>query len=218
MIESATLQFLKTLAENNNREWFLANKHLHDAAKLNVIELASAIIREFSKTDAGISVDTHPKNCVLRIYRDVRFSKNKTPYKNNFGISIPTNKHNGIGYYIHVQPGSSFIGGGYWMPQPQHLKAIRQEIDYNSAALKNIIDEPDFKKAFGEFRLQEQIKTTPRNYDPSHPDIDLLKLKSFAAVHAIQDQQLLKPDILMDLLPYLTKVCPLNVFLNNAIA
>ncbi|MGV8880073.1 MAG: DUF2461 domain-containing protein [Sphingobacteriaceae bacterium] len=218
MIESATLQFLKDLAANNNREWFLANKHRHDVAKANVVDFAAAVIVELSKMDSRIVADVNPKSCVLRIYRDVRFSKNKTPYKNNFGINISGTVNSNIGYYIHIQPGNSFAGGGYWMPDGQHLKAIRQEIDYNGEILKNIIDQPDFKKTFGEFRLQEQLKTTPRDYKAEHADIDLLKLKSFASIQPFKDEQLMKPNLITDVISCLRKVYPLNAFLNNAIA
>lgn len=218
MIESATLQFLEDLAANNNRDWFLANKERHDTARANVIDFAGAVILELSKLDSLISADVNPKNSVLRIYRDVRFSKNKTPYKNNFGINISGKNNTGIGYYIHIQPGNSFAGGGYWMPEAKHLKAIRQEIDYNSEVVKKIIDQPDFKKTFGEFRLQEQLKTTPRDYKAEHVDIDLLKLKSFAAIQSINDEQLLKPEATSNVVSCLARVYPLNIFLNNAIA
>lgn len=218
MIELATMQFLEDLAANNNREWFLANKQRHDVARANVIDFAAAVTLELSKTDSSIAVDVNPKSSVLRIYRDVRFSKNKTPYKNNFGINISGSVNSNIGYYIHVQPGNSFTGGGYWMPEAQHLKAIRQEIDYNGEVLKNIIDQPDFKKTFGEFRLQEQLKTTPRDYNAEHADIDLLKLRSFAAIQAFKDKQLMKPNVISNVVSCLLKVYPLNIFLNNAIA
>src|ERR1700744_1665801 len=144
MINRQTLDFLKDLVKNNNREWFQANKERHDAARENVIAFARDLIAELHKTDPEIDTALDPKKCVLRIYRDIRFSLNKTPYKNNFGISIPTMglKNGGVEYYLHLTPGASFIAGGYWMPEAEHLKAIRQEIDYNGHDLKNIIDAP----------------------------------------------------------------------------
>ena len=143
MIESQTLDFLKELVENNNREWFQANKERYDKARANVIELATNVITKLHKVDPSVSADLDPKKCVMRIYRDIRFSKNKIPYKNNFGVSLPTSgsKLGGVEYYLHIQPGKSFIAGGYWMPETEHLKAIRQEIDYNANDLKKIIDD-----------------------------------------------------------------------------
>jgi uncharacterized protein (TIGR02453 family) len=150
MINPQTLDFLKELIKNNNREWFQANKTAYDKARENVIEFATELIGLLHKIDPGIDEALDPKKSVMRIYRDIRFSKNKTPYKNNFGISIPTSglKNGGVEYYLHLTPGASFIAGGYWMPENEHLKKIRQEIDYNGKDLIAIIDNPEFVKLF----------------------------------------------------------------------
>ena len=220
MIESQTLDFLKELVENNNREWFQANKGRYDKARENVIDLAAAVIAKLHKVDPTISADLDPKKCVMRIYRDIRFSKNKTPYKNNFGISLPTqgSKLGGVEYYLQIQPGKSFIAGGYWMPEAEHLKAIRQEIDYNAADLKKIIDDNEFINLFGEFRKQDQLKTTPKGYDADNENIDLLRLKSFIVVHQLKDKEVTgtkAADVIVDMC---SRIYPLNVFLKNAIA
>ena len=130
----------------------------------------------------------------MRIYRDIRFRKDKTPYKNNFGVSIPAKglRLGGAEYYLQIAPGNSFIAGGYWMPEAAHLKAIRQEIDYNAHELKNIVDDAAFKKLFGEFRKQDALKTVPREYGADNENIDLLKLKSFVAFHQFKDEELMK--------------------------
>ena len=156
----------------------------------------------------------------MRIYRDIRFSKNKTPYKNNFGVSLPTSssKAGGVEYYFQVQPGRTFIGGGYWMPEGEHLKKIRQEIDYNGSELKKIIDDVEFKKLFGDFRGQEQLKNAPREYEPDNENIDLLKLKSFIGWHMMKDKDVTKPDAVEYLVSVCSKLYPLNVFLRNALA
>jgi uncharacterized protein (TIGR02453 family) len=156
---------------------------------------------------------------VMRIYRDVRSSTDKAPYKTNFGIGrfTPGNPDS-AGYYVHIQPGQSFAGGGSWMPQADKLKAIRQEIDYNGAQLKAIIDAPGFVELFGDFRLQDQLKTTPKGYDANHPDIALLKLKSFVAMQPLTDDDLLRPDAAQKVAHALAHIYPLNEFLNNAIA
>src|ERR1700761_6962308 len=191
MINRETLDFLKDLSQNNNREWFTANKARHDKARENMISFAGKLIALLHKTDPEIDTELDPKKCVMRIYRDIRFSPNKTPYKNNFGMSIPTRglRNGGAEYYLHITPGGSFIAGGYWMPEGDHLKAIRQEIDYNGNELKEIIDNPEFVKLFGDFRKQEQLKTIPQGYSADNEHIDLLKLKSFIAVHYLTDAE-----------------------------
>lgn len=219
MIESQTLDFLKELVENNNREWFQANKESYDKARENVIQLAAAVIGKLHKVDPTVSADLDPKKCVMRIYRDIRFSKNKTPYKNNFGISLPTlgSKLGGVEYYLQIQPGKSFIAGGYWMPEAEHLKAIRQEIDYNAADLKKVIDDKDFVSLFGEFRKQDQLKTTPKGYDADNENIDLLRLKSFIAVHQLKDKEITSAKAADEIVDMCSRIYPLNVFLKNAI-
>ncbi len=219
MIKQDTFDFLAELADNNNREWFMDNKVRHDAARQNVIDVAAELIQQIHKVDSAVSPDLDPKKCVLRIYRDIRFSKNKTPYKNNFGISLPTTgvKAGGAEYYFQVQPGKSFIAGGYWMPEAPHLKAIRQEIDYNGNDLKNIIDDAEFIKLFGDFREQEKLKTLPKGYTEDNEHIDLLKLKSFIVWHQLKDKELTKPGIISKIAGVCEKIQPLNVFLRNAI-
>jgi len=220
MINPATLDFLKELAANNNREWFQANKTAHDKARENVIEFCGELIALLRKTDPAINEALDPKKCVMRIYRDIRFSKNKTPYKNNFGISIPLSglRNGGVEYYLHLTPGKSFIAGGYWMPEADHLKSIRQEIDYNAHDLKGIIDDAEFIKLFGEFRKQEQLKTVPKGYDAANENIELLKLKSFIVAHDLKDKELVAADAVQNIASVCNKLHPLTVFLKNAIA
>jgi uncharacterized protein (TIGR02453 family) len=219
-INPETFDFLKNLAANNNREWFQDNKNAHDKARENVIEFAGELIRELSLVDPNIDARMDPKKCVMRIYRDIRFSLDKTPYKNNFGIGKLTSGKNvmHIGYYMHIQPEASFIAGGWWQPESDHLKAIRQEIDYNAVGLKSIIDSDEFKKLFGDFRKQEQLKTIPRDYKPDNENIELLKLKNYVAAHNLTDQELAKDGVVKNIAGICSKIYPLNVFLNNAIA
>jgi uncharacterized protein (TIGR02453 family) len=219
-INPETFDFLRNLAGNNNREWFMAHKAEHDKAKENVIEFTGELIKELSKVDPTLDVGLDPKKCVLRIYRDVRFSLDKTPYKNNFGIGKLTSGKNvmHIGYYMHVQPGASFIAGGSWMPEADQLKLIRQEIDYNPDSLKKIVDDSGFKKLFGEFRKQEQLKTVPREYSADNENIELLKLKSFLAAHDLTDKDLSKEGVVKDIAAICSKIYPLNVFLKNAVS
>ena len=220
MIQRHTFDFLRELVENNNREWFQANKERYEAARENVIEFTVELLKLLHKTDPSIDDALDAKKCVMRIYRDIRFSKNKTPYKNNFGVSIPTKgiKAGRAEYYLQISPGNSFIAGGYWMPETAHLKAIRQEIDYNANDLKKIIDDAEFIKLFGEFRKQEQLKSVPREYNPENENIDLLKLKSFVAFHQLKEEELSAKDAVSKVAAICSKIYPLNVFLNNALA
>jgi uncharacterized protein (TIGR02453 family) len=219
-IDQETLNFLKNLADNNNREWFLANKATYEKARENVVEFAGDLIKQLHVADPEVDAGLDPKKCVMRIYRDIRFRKDKTPYKNNFGISIPTlsSRGGGVEYYFQLQPGNSMIAGGYWMPENEHLKAIRQEIDYNARDLRKIIDDAEFVKLFGDFKKQEQLKTVPREYSADNENIDLLKLKSFIVLHRIKDAELLKPGITNYIATVCGKIYPLNVFLRNALA
>jgi len=214
MIYQESLDFLTDLKENNNREWFLVNKERYDKARENVIEFTGNLLAIMHKTGAGVDEALDAKKCVMRIYRDIRFSKNKTPYKNNFGISMPTMglKGGGVEFYLQIQPGNSFIGGGYWMPEAPHLKSIRQEIDYNATELKNIIDDKEFIKLFGDFRKQEQLKSVPREYSADNENIDLLKLKSFVAWHKITDKEITGKDAVELVADMCSRIYPLNVF------
>jgi len=220
MINRQTLDFLKELIDNNNREWFQANKPRYDQARENMIGFTGELIKLLHKTDPEIDSDLDPKKCVMRIYRDIRFSLNKTPYKNNFGVSVPTRglKNGGAEYYLHITPGGSFIAGGYWMPEGDHLKAIRQEIDYNGSELKKVIDEPEFVKLFGDFRNQEKLKTLPQGYTADNEHIDLLKLKSFIVMHYLTDDEVCSEEGLQQIASLCNKIHPINVFLKNALA
>lgn len=199
----------------------MAHKADHDRAKENVTEFAGELIRELSKIDPSLDAGIDPKKAVLRIYRDVRFSPDKTPYKNNFGIGRMTSGKNvmHIGYYMQIQPGGSFIAGGSWMPEADQLKKVRQEIDYNAAALKKVIDAPAYKKLFGEFRNQEErLKTVPQGYSAENENIDLLKLKSFVAERNFSDADLQKEGVVQKIAAVCEAIYPLNVFLKNAVS
>jgi len=220
MIRQSSFDFLKELVENNNREWFMANKERYESARENVIDFTAEWLKQMHQVDASIDESLDAKKCVMRIYRDIRFSKDKTPYKNNFGISIPTKglKLGRAEYYLQISPNNSFIAGGYWMPGPDHLKAIRQEIDYNADDLKKIIDESEFVSLFGDFRKQEQLKSVPREYGPHNENADLLKLKSFVAFRKLEDKELMRRNAVAEVTGICAKIHPLNVFLNQALS
>ncbi|PWS27474.1 TIGR02453 family protein [Pedobacter yonginense] len=217
MLKKETLNFIKEVAENNNREWFAENKSRYEEAKTDVLALVASIIPELAKVDPALSAEADPKKSLMRIYRDVRFSKNKDPYKTNFGIWFSTKKgSNEPGYYLHIQPGSSFLAGGYWMPEAPHLKLIRQEIDYNVEDFKEIINNKDFKDNF-KLGVGNSLKNAPKGYDPTDPNIEFLKLKSFEATMALSDAEFFKPNLINKLISSFQTVQPLVVFLRNAI-
>jgi len=220
MIEQKTLDYIADLKANNDREWFLKNKDAYTAAQDNIIAFTGELLKELSKVDPYISADTDPKKCVMRIYRDIRFSKDKTPYKHWFGIHKLSQGKYALenGYYLHIEPGHTFIAGGCWWPQGDQLKAIRQEIDYNADDLKAIIDAPKFKELFGDFRAQEQLKTIPNGYEADNENIDLIKLKSFVASHKLTDAELKQKDVAVRIATIFKEIQPLLVFLQNAIA
>ncbi|QKJ31159.1 DUF2461 domain-containing protein [Mucilaginibacter mali] len=219
MITQQTLDFITEIKENNNREWFLDNKDKYQLAYDNIVQFTGDVLKELSKIDPLVDAHTDPKKCIMRIYRDIRFSKDKTPYKHWIGIhKLSQGRYAaGIGYYMHIEPGNSFVGGGYWMPEGEHVKMIRQEIDYNATDFKAIVDKSSFKKTFGEFRDQEQLKTIPNGYDADNENISLLKLKSFAAVHQLKDAELKKIDIAKNVAGVFKELYPLLGFLQNAL-
>ncbi|MEO1053288.1 MAG: DUF2461 domain-containing protein [Bacteroidota bacterium] len=193
-IDVSTLAFLKTLRDNNHKKWFDENKPTYQTAHQNVISFADALIAEMNKND---QIETPSgKKSLLRIYRDVRFSKDKTPYKINFsgGLRRATKQLRG-GYYFHIQPEGSFIAGGFWAPSTQDLKHIREQIAQDDEHLRGVISDNKFKKYFGELR-GEQVKTAPKGFSKEHPAIDLLRYKSFILKHDFTDDEVMNKDFL----------------------
>lgn len=218
MLQKETLNFIKAVASNNNRDWFAENKHLYEQAKADVLSLATALIPKLAQIDPLISEETDPKKCLMRIYRDVRFSKNKDPYKTNFGLwfSAKGKGGNEPGYYLNIAPNASFLAGGYWMPDANHLKLIRQEIDYNAAGFLEIINNPDFKKNFS-LNGNSALKKAPKGYSPDDPNIALLKLKSFEVSMKLEDEDFFKANLVDKLISSYQKIQPLVAFLREAI-
>ena len=219
MIKAETLTFIKDVAEHNDREWFALNKDRYDESRADVLDFIDELIPLLASTDPSFSIDTPAKKCLMRIYRDVRFSKNKDPYKNNYGISFNA-KSNGIpnpDYYLHIQPGKSFFGVGFWMPEAPILKKIREEIDYNTSEFLAIINADGFKKLFS-LSKEDTLKNAPKGYEIDHPQIDLLKLKSFIAIYPINDKELLGKGIADKLKMAFENIYPFVLFLRNAVA
>ncbi|NRF38797.1 DUF2461 domain-containing protein [Pedobacter foliorum] len=219
MIKPETLVFITDVAQNNNREWFAENKNRYETAKADVLAFIDQLIPKLAAIDPEFSIDTPAKKCLLRIYRDVRFSKNKDPYKNNFGISfnIKGSDIHGPGYYLHIQPGECFLGAGFWMPEASVLKSVREEIDYNTSEFLSIIEAKSFKNIFS-LSEEDKLKKAPKGYETDHPQIELLKLKSFIAICPLKDDEFLKPEIVDKLKTAFESVYPFILFLRNAVA
>ena len=221
MLQTSTLQFLKQLAKNNNKEWFNANRKKYEAAKADHIELVQKIIDEFSKIDTTISSLT-AKDCLFRINRDIRFSKDKSPYKTNLGAYINANgkKSMNAGYYLHIQPGESFVGGGLYQPDTDALKKIRQEIDYNFDEFKSIINNKKFKVVYTKGLSKEgevSLLRPPKGYDENNPAIEFIKLKSVVAMAPLTDAQLTDKKFAATVVKAFEALHPLIVFLNKSL-
>lgn len=182
------LNFLSGLKENNNKEWFDKHRDEYQACKQKMLFITEVFNNEISRFDPEVPrID--PKDCIFRIFRDVRFSNDKTPYKVNMGSFIAKGGRKSIwpGYYFHIEPGASFIGGGVYMPQADVLKAIRTEIGDTGDEFRNIIQHETFQKYFPDL-YPDALKTAPKGYSTDHPYIDLLKYKSFAFGVQLDDE------------------------------
>lgn len=211
------LNFLSDLKENNNREWFGENKSRFLDAKADFENLVADLIKEISKFDSTISTLT-PKDCIFRIYRDVRFSKDKSPYKMNFGAAFNKGgkKYPSAAYYIHLEPDNSFVGGGMWMPRGDVLKAVRSEIFYNPQEFKKIINASSFKKIYNEL-MGDKLKRPPQGFQSDFPDIELLKYKSYVVGHNVSDKDVLSTEFIGTIPGYFKVLNPFIEFLNRSL-
>ena len=220
MLQTSTFKFLKDLKKNNNKPWFDKNRKVYEAAKADFISFIQAVIDQHGKKDASIK-NLLAKDCLFRINRDVRFAKDKSPYKTNMGASI--NKggrkaENSAGYYFHLEPGGVFTGGGIWMPMPPELKKVRQEIDYNFVDFKKIIAAKKFKAVYGELSSNPEYKLVrvPKGYDPENPAAEFLKLKSYIAMIKISDADLTSKDLVKKTVAAFQALQPLIEFINKS--
>ena len=214
-----TLHFLKKLKNNNNREWFDSNKSEYLASKEIFEEFVSELIKGINKFDKKVSLDLKPKDCTFRIYKDVRFSKDKTPYKNNMSASInPGGKKSNIpGYYFHLEPEACFLAGGVYMPMPDDLKAIRQEIDYNPLPLINILKSASFKKEFNGLDEEDKLKNPPKGFNKDHAHSEILKNKHFIVSRKFENKVILKKEGLSKTLDSFKAMYPFLDYLRKAI-
>lgn len=211
------IQFLQDLSENNNREWFQKNKKRYDESKEKILFLTEVLINELRKFDSEIPA-LDPKDCMFRIFRDVRFSNDKSPYKTNFGSFIAKGGRKSInaGYYFHIEPNGSFVGGGIYMPANEPLKAVREYIAENGEEFSSIINDANFKKFYPEM-LDDKLKTSPKGFSSDHEFIELLRYKSFAFSNKVDKSQILADNYIEYLVESFKTLHPVNQFLNDAL-
>lgn len=218
MIHKSTIAFLKKLKKNNNREWFNKNKKLYEDARYDFEVFVFDLIQKIAEYDDSIS-GLEPKDCMFRIYKDVRFSKDKLPYKTNFGASINKGgrKMPTAGYYLHIDPAEYFLGSGLYMPMPDKLLDVRTKIAGDLKGFKKIIEQKDFKKYYGKLWSGDSLKTAPKGFDKEHPAAEYLKLKSFIAGHTVKEERVLSKNFDDYAAKIFKAVKPLNDFLNKTI-
>ena len=193
-IPSSVFEFLLDVGQNNNREWFNAHKDRYVAEYDHMVNFAEALMARMNAHDHLVPMTG--KQSLFRIYRDTRFSKDKTPYKTHFsGRMRRATKWLRGGYYYHLEPGASLIAGGFWGPNSADLKRIRQELAADAQPLRDIITAPAFIKTFGELK-GDQVKTAPQGYTKEHPNIDLLRYKQFLLIRHFTDEEVLAPNFL----------------------
>ena len=220
MVQPTTIEFLKELKSNNSKSWFDQNRKRYDIMKSDYISLAGRILEQMKDIDPSLDMVT-AKDCIFRINRDVRFSADKSPYKTNLGIALHPGgkKFNLAAYYLHIEPGQSFIGGGLWMPEAPLLSKVRKEIHYFYHDLVDILNNPLYKKSFGSLDVEDGQKLTrpPKGYDAEDPAIEFLKLKSFTASTPLPDEMLTSDKLVGHIINTFTILKPLIGFINRGL-
>ena len=218
MISKESLKFLDDLKKNNNRDWFQLQKVRYDSYKKEYYQLVQDFLDDMKSKDESLR-NLEVKNCVFRVNRDIRFTKDKSPYKTHMGIwmSPGTKNTNLAGYYIHIEKGASFIAAGVYSPENDDLKKIRKEIAFFYDELETIVNDKKFKDAFGELDRNNSLKNAPKDFEKDHPAIEFLKLKSFTASEKIDDMLLSDPDFVKKISEKLILLKPLMQFLNRAL-
>ena len=220
MIEQATLQFLKDLKKNNNKDWFDKHRTRFESARNNFEQFTAEVIKRLGKTDESIA-HLQARQSTFRQNRDVRFSKDKSPYKVNMGMYLSKGGRKGIqaGYYFHLEPGKSMVAGGLWMPMAPELKKVRQEIDYNFEEFDNIVNSKKFLSSFQNLDRSAEftLLRPPKGYEADNPAVEYLKLKSIIASKSITDAELASTQLAKNITGYFETIKPLVDFLNRAV-
>ena len=220
MLQSSTIKFLQNLKQNNHKDWFDANRKVYEIAKADYLQFVGEVLKGLCKNDETLAF-LQPKDCTFRINRDVRFSKNKAPYKTNMGAGFSKGgkKMMLAGYYFHCEPSASFIAGGVWMPMAPELKKVRQEIDYSYDEFNKLVTNKKFVAKFGSLEYGEDVvlKRAPKGYEENNPAIEYLKLKSFIASTPISDKDLTSKDLVKKIVEDSAVLQPLIYFINRGI-
>ncbi|WP_128330826.1 DUF2461 domain-containing protein [Apibacter sp. HY039] len=215
MLHKKTLKFLKSLKKNNNREWFSENKDWYETSRLDFENLVKDLQIGLSELDITIKY-LNPKKCIFRIYRDIRFSPDKTPYKNYMSAVFSEIKNSG--YYLHIEPGKSFLTCGHYMLPPEQIKKIRKGIYDDFESFREIVENKNFIKEFGGLTKDETIlKRVPNGFDKEHPSSEYLKFKNFYVTKSITDQQVLDTHFVTLAVSVYTNMQPFNDYINNLI-
>lgn len=214
-IQKNSLDFLTDLEQNNNREWFTENKASYTKERENIISFADDLLVEMNKHD--LLENENGKKCIFRIYRDVRFSKNKLPYKTHWGLNLKraTKKLRG-GYYVHIKSGECFVGVGFWSPEPKDLKRIRTQFTMFGEEFQQIIKDKEFVKTFGALQ-GEKLKNGPKGFDKEDPHIELLKFKQFLISKSFSDEEVLSKDFAKKVSVTFKKARPFLDFMSEAL-
>ncbi len=212
------LSFLSELKQHNHREWFQEHKKDYQKARAEFEKLIAELIPALQQLDPSVG-DIDMKSSIFRINRDVRFSKNKDPYKTNFGSFMARGGRKSIfgGYYVQIEPDASFVGGGVYCPQGPALKKLRTEIYYNPEEFKQIIEEKRFQKAFGGLTELEKLKKGPLGFDKNFEHMDLLLHKNYVTTHMLSKEELLSENLVRLILESFAAMVPLISFLNRAL-
>lgn len=220
MLTQNAINFIEDLKHNNSTDWMHSNKKRYDDYKKDYHNWINDLLNEMKPLDKSLeSLET--KNCTFRINRDIRFSKDKQPYKTNIAMwmSLDRNRKNAPGYYVHFEKDNSFIAGGCWCPEPHELKKIRTEIAFFHEDLFKILNEKNFKKEFGKLTYDEKnsLKNVPKGFENDHPAAEFLKMKSFTSAMKIEDKIFSDKDCSKILSQKIIALKPLNEFLNRAL-
>lgn len=210
-----TFNFLIDLKANNNRDWFTENKPRYQVAHQNVIEFMDALIAEMNKVD---NIETESgKKALFRIYRDVRFSKDKSPYKVSLSGALKraTRWLRG-GYYVHVEPGNIFLAVGFWQPESTDLKIVREELAHDAQPLRDILADPDFASMWGEME-GEQVKSAPKGYSKDHPNIDLLRYKGYIFTKKFTDDEAMSKEFLFEIIKAFIGIRPFFDYMSEVL-
>lgn len=212
------LGFLKVLEKNNNREWFNDNRKWYEESREKMLFLTDVLIQEIRNFDSEVR-GLLPKDCVFRIFRDVRFSKDKRPYKTNFGSFICKGGRKSMnpGYYFHIEPGGCFVAAGIYMPPSPVLKTIRSYLADHGEEFLEIVNDAEFKQRFPEM-FDDKLKLAPKGFPKDHAHIELLKYKSFIYSKSLDESQITGEGYVKELINFYQQLYPLNAFLYEALA